>query len=310
LVSVSFNQEESVRVDPNYVSNLSVALNQSSSTEATLTNELSSGLRVTSLSDDPSAAAQSTLLATAISSDDTFVQTASGTQSMMQASDSTLGEVVTQLTSAISLAVSGGNGTENASNIASIEQQLTGIRAQVLSLANTSYLGQSLFAGSQGSVTPFTMDTSTSPATTSYAGDTNANYVETPSGQKIQTNLVGSDVFGSGTTGVFGALNQLIADFSGSTAGATTSADTGTLTAALGNLSSQRSFLDGSLSRLQSTSTYAQTEESQLQAQQGTLVSANTATVATQLSAAETQGQALMSVISTLEKTDLFSYMQ
>jgi flagellar hook-associated protein 3 FlgL len=299
-----------VRVDPNYVSNLVGALNQSSSLEATLTNELSSGLRVTSLQDDPAAVAESTVMASAISKDDTFVQTASGTQSMMQVSDSTLGEVVSQLTSAVSLAIAGGNGTANSANIASIEQQLTGIRDQILSLANTSYLGQSLFAGSQGSVKPFTLDTSTSPATTSYVGDTSANYVETPSGQKIQTNLVGSDVFGSGTTGVFGALNQLIADFSGTTASASAIADTGTLSAALSNVSGQRSLLDGSLSRLQATSTYTQTEESQLKVQQGSLVSADPASVATQLSSAETQNQALMSVMTALEKTDLFDYMQ
>lgn len=299
-----------MRVDPNYVSNLAGALNQSSSLEAMLTNELSSGLRVTSLQDDPTAVAESTIMASTISKDDTFVQTASGIQSMMQVSDSTLGEIVSQLTSAVSLAVSGSNGTLNSANIASIQQQLTGIRDQVLSLANTSYLGQSLFAGSQGSVKPFTLDTSTSPATVNYVGDTNVNYVETPSGQKIQTNLVGSDVFGSGSSGVLGALNQLIADFSGGTASASAVTDTGTLSAALSNVSAQRSLLDGSLSRLEATSTYAQTEETQFKVQQGSLVSADPASVATQLSSAEVQSQALMSVMTALEKTDLFDYMQ
>ncbi len=299
-----------MRVDPNYVSNLAGALNQSSSLEATLANELSSGLRVTSLQDDPAAVAESTLMASAISKDDTFVQTASGAQSLMQVSDSTLGEVVSQLTSAVSLAVSGSNGTLNAANIASIKQQLTGIRDQVLSLANTSYLGQSLFGGSQGSVKPFTLDTTTTPATTTYVGDTNLNYIQTPSGQKIATNVAGSDIFGSGASGVFGALNQLIADLSGTTASASAGAATGTLSAALGQVSAQRSLLDGSLSRVQATSTYAQTEESQMKVQQGTLVSADPASVATQLRAAEVQNQALMSVMTALHKTNLFSYIQ
>jgi hypothetical protein len=40
------------------------------------------------------------------------------------------------------------------------------------------------------------------------------------------------------------------------------------------------------------------------------LVSADPAQVATQLSGAETQNQALMSVISTVEKQSLFDYMQ
>lgn len=299
-----------MRVDPNYVSNLAAALGESSRAEDALTNQLSSGLRVTSLQDDPTAVAQSTLMASAIAKNDTFVRTASGQTSVMQVADSTLGEVVSQLTSALSLAVQGGNGTLNSANLTALAQQISGIRDQVLALANTSYLGQALFAGSQGSTKPFTLDASTSPATTSYMGDAKLRYIETPSGQKIQTNLLGSDVFGSGSTGVFGALNQLIADFSSGTASASAVADTATLSAALGQLSTQRSVLDSSLSRLQATSSYAQTEESQLRVQQGSLVSADPVSIATQLKSAEVQRQALMSVMSAVQKNNLFDYIQ
>lgn len=299
-----------MRVDPNYVSNLTASLNQSTSEEDMLTSELSGGLRVASLSDDPVAVAQSTLLGSSIAQDDTFVQTASGESSRMQVADSTLGEVVTQVTSALSTAVGGNNGTLNASDIASVAQSLSGVRDQVLSLANTSYQGQYLFGGSQGSTPPFTLDTTTNPATATYTGDNKLQYVETPNGQKIQINLSGSSVFGVAGSGVLGALNQLISDFSGGAATATITADTSALTTALGQLSAQRSTLDSSLSRLQSTSTYVQTEESQLKVAQSSLVSADPATVASQLSTAETQHQALLSVINALAGPDLFSLMK
>ncbi len=299
-----------MRVDPNYISNLTVAVDQSASEEERLTSELSSGLRVASLSDDPVAVAQSTLFGSAIARDDSFVQTASGEVSRLQVADSTLGEVVTQVTSALSTAVAGNNGTLNASDIASIAQKLSGIRDQVLSLANTSYQGQYLFGGSQGSAPPFTLDTSTNPASAIYNGDASVQYVETPSGQKIQVNLPGSAVFGAAGTGVLGALNQLISDFSGGATTATLTADTGALTTALGQLSSQRSTLDSSLSRLESNSTYVQTEESQLKVAQSGLVSADPAAVASQLSQAETQHQALFSVINALGGSTLFSLMR
>jgi flagellar hook-associated protein 3 FlgL len=299
-----------MRVDPNYITNLTAAVDQSTSEEDTLTSELSSGLRVASLSDDPVAVAQSTLLGSSIAQDDTFVQTASNESSRLQVTDSTLGEVVTQITSALSTAVGGNNGTLNASDLASVAQSLSGVRDQVLSLANTSYQGQYLFGGSQGSTPPFTLDTSTNPATANYTGDNDLQYVETPSGQKIQVNLPGSSVFGTAGSGVLGALNQLISDFSGGAATATITADTSALTTALGQLSSQRSTLDSSLSRLQSTSTYVQTEESQLTVAQGNLVSADPAAVASQLSQAETQHQALLSVINALGSSDLFSLMR
>ena len=298
-----------MRVDPNYVVNLAAAVDQSSANENTLTDELSSGLRVSSLQNDPVAVAQSTLMTSAISKDDRYVQTASSESSLLQVADTTLGEVVKQLTSALSLAVQGNSGTLNASNLATVTQQLSGIRDQVLSLANTSYQGQYLFSGSQGSVQPFTLDTSTTPATTTYNGDASLQSIETPSGQKIQVNLPGSDIFG-GASGAFTALNQLIADLSGGAASATLTADTSALTTSIGQVSNQRSILDSSLSRIQSTSLYTQTQEAQLKGQQNSLVAADTATVATQLSSAETQHQALLSVMSAVQKTNLFDYLQ
>jgi flagellar hook-associated protein 3 FlgL len=299
-----------MRVDPNYISNLAAALNQSTGQENMLTSQLSSGLRVASLSDGPVAVAQSTLLGSSIAKDDTFVQTASSQSSRMQVTDSTLGEVVTQITSALSTAVGGNNGTLNASNLASVAQALSGIRDQVLSLANTSYQGQYLFGGSQGSAPPFTLDTTTNPATAVYNGDSSVQYVQTPSGQQIQVNLPGSAVFGSAGSGVLGALNQLISDFSGGATTAAITADTNALNTSLGQLSSQRSTLDSALSRLQATSTHTQTEESQLKVAQSNLVSADPAAVATQLSTAETQHQALLSVISALGSSNLFSLMK
>lgn len=298
-----------MRVDPNYVSTLAAAVDQSSNVENTLTGELSSGLRVSSLQDDPVAAAQSALLNSAIAKDDTYVQTASNQTSRMQVADTTLGEVVTQLTSALSLAVQAGNGTLNAANQAADAQQLSGVRDQVLSLANTSYLGQYLFSGSQGSMQPFTLDTSTSPATATYNGDISLQYIETPSGQKIQTNVPGSNLFG-GATGAFAALNQLIADVSGGAGSAAIAGDTNALRSAISQVSNQRSVLDSSLSMVQATSTYVQTQAAQLTVEQSGLIAADPAAVATQLSSAETQHQALLSVMSALNKTDLFDYLR
>jgi flagellar hook-associated protein 3 FlgL len=300
-----------LQVDPYYVSSLTGALNQSSNMLDTLTAELSSGMRVLSLQDDPVAAAQSTLLASQIEQDDTFISTASGESSLMQVADSTLGDVVNQITKAISLAVEGSNGTQNSSDNTSVAQQISGILNQVISLANTSYQGQYLFSGSQGSVQPFTLDSSTTPATITYAGDTQVQFVETPSGQKLQVNLPGVSVFGSGTTGVLGALNQLVADLSSGASTTSITTDTNSLTTALGQLGDQRSMLDSSLSLMNSASTFTQTAESQLEVAQGNLLSANPAVVASQLSSAETQHQALLSVISTLGGSEnLFDLMR
>lgn len=298
-----------MRADPTYFNNVVLSLNNAMKNSNNLAAELSSGLHVGSLSDDPAAATQSLRLDGQIASIDTYVQTASGISSRLQMMDSTLGEVVSQVTSAISLAVGAANGTLNDANLQSIAQQVSSIRDNVLALANSSYQGSFLFSGSQGTTTPFSLDTTTTPATTNYQGDSNVQTIVTPGGQKIQTSLPGTSIFGSGSSGVLGVLNQLVADLTSGAPTASISADSSALTDALGTVSTERSVLNNSLSTIKSTSTYAQTQEAQLKVQQGTLVSSDPAAVATGLKASQTQYQALLSVITALQQNNLFSHL-
>ncbi len=299
-----------MRADPTYYRTVAQAINNATNTANNLTAELSSGLRVGQLSDDPTAATQSLRLDRQISQLDTFQSTASGVTSQLQAADSSLGEVVTQLTSAISLAIGAANDTNNSSDLQSVAQKVVSIRDSVLSMANTSYQGTYLFAGSQGDTQPFTLDTSTTPATVNYAGDYHVSTLVTPGGQKIQTSLPGTTLFGSGSTGVLGTLNQLIADLTSGAPSASISADGNAITDAMHTVSDQRSILDNSLNTLQSTTTYTQTQEAQLKVQQGSLVSSDPAQVATDLTATETQYQALLSTITALQQENLFSLMR
>ena len=115
-----------MRVNPFYVSNLAVSLNQTQASEQQLTAELSSGVRVNSLSDDPLAAGENVLLLNQMQRDDSFTQTSSLVQGQLQVADSALGGVVSQLTQAVSLATSANNGTLNASDLKSISNQIAG----------------------------------------------------------------------------------------------------------------------------------------------------------------------------------------
>ncbi|MGB9032627.1 MAG: flagellar hook-associated protein FlgL [Acidobacteriaceae bacterium] len=295
-----------MRVNPLYMNDLVNSLDTTSASEERLTEELASGSRVNQLSDDPVAAGENVLLSAQIGSDDTFSQTASSTQSMLQVSDSALSTVVSQLTSAVSLATEANNGTLNASDMEAISNQLVGVRDEVMSLANTTYLGQYVFSGSKGGTAPYTLNTGT-PALASYHGDSDVSYLETPNGQKIQLNIPGSQIFSANGNDVLGTLNALIADFSSGTAQPTAQADAQSLDSALSYVTQQRVLLDNSLSRLSSAESYTQSESTQLTASQTTLLQANVGQVATGLSTAETQQAALSQVIATLGKQSLFN---
>ncbi len=299
-----------MRVDPFYIQGLAGSLNDVTATEAQLSNELASGLRVTTLSVDPVAAAQGTLIGSSIAADDAYIQAASSAQSKLQLTDSALAEVVTQLTQAISLATSGGDPALSAANKQTIGQELSGIRDQVLSLANTQYLGQYIFGGSKGSTAPFVQTGPSNSATTTYVGDQALQYTTTESGQRIQTNIAGSSVFTAPGSSVLGALNKVVADFSSAAPGAQLAADAGALTSALGTVNAQRGIVDTSLTQVQAAGTYAQTDATQQTAAQSTLLDADAATVATQLSNAETQSAALSNTIANLAKGSLFDYLK
>jgi flagellar hook-associated protein 3 FlgL len=296
-----------MRVNPLYMNDLVGSLDATSASEEQLTEELASGSRVNQLSDDPVAAGENVMLSAQIGSDDTFSQTASSTQSMLQVSDSALSTVVSQLTSAVSLATEANNGTLNASDRESIGNQLEGIRDEVMSLANTTYLGQYVFSGSKGGTAPYTLNTTTTPAVAAYQGDSDVSYLEAPNGQKIQLNIPGSQIFSANGNDVLGTLNTLIADFSSGTASPTAEADAQSLDSALSYVTQQRVLLDNSLSRLSSAESYTQSESTQLTASQTTLLQANVGQVATGLSTAETQQAALSQVIATLGKQSLFN---
>uniref|UniRef100_E6PZE1 Putative Flagellin-like n=1 Tax=mine drainage metagenome TaxID=410659 RepID=E6PZE1_9ZZZZ len=294
-----------MRVNPYFVTNLSSALDQTQATQQQLSTELSSGLGVTTIGQNPVDAAQNVQLLNQIQSDVSFTQTSNLAQGMLQVTNSALGSVVTQLNQAISLATEGSNGTLNASQLQAASNQLAGIRNEVLSLANTNYQGQYVFGGSQTNNVPFTLSTATSPATVTYNGDSVVNQLQPPSGQAIQLNVPGDQIFTSSTANVLGALNNVIADFANGNANAG-AADAAALNSALNFVSQQRVTLDNSISRLTTATTMATNEQTQLTSVQTNLMQADIPGVSTQLSLVKSQQTALIGVIAALGSGSLF----
>jgi flagellar hook-associated protein 3 FlgL len=303
-----------MRVDPNYISNMVSSLDQSQLSEQQLTAELSSGVSITSIGQNPMASGENVLLLNQIQQDDSFTQSSSMVTSQLQVADSTLGSVVSQLTQAVSLATSANNGTMSTSDVRSIGNQISGILDEVQSLANTTYQGQYIFGGGQTSILPFTTSSGALPATTTYNGDQDVNYLQTPNGQKIQLNVPGDQIFSaSGTNSVFGALNSLVADYASGTVNAAQAVnDTEALGTALNYVSQRRVTIDNSITQVTAASDAVTNEQTQLTSAQTNLMQADVAQVSTQLSLSETQQTALEDVIAQLDSpsNSLFSKLQ
>lgn len=298
-----------MRVNPFYLSSLVNSLNDSQARQQQLSAQLASGASFNSPSENPVAVGQNVVLLDQIQRDVSFSSTASMVTSQLQVADSTLGDVVSQLTEAVSLATSANNGTKSDSDVKSVANQIAGILAEVQSLANTSYQGRFIFAGGQSDVSPF----STSGGVSSYSGNSDVNFLELPNGQRIQLNVPGDQIFlGAGSNSVFDALNALITDYSsGQVDTAKAVADTTALNTALNFVSQQRVTIDNSITQITSATDAATNEKTQLLAAQTNLIQADLPGIATRLAQSQTQQTALINVIAQLESfsNSLFSKM-
>ena len=206
----------------------------------------------------------------------------------------------------ISLGVEGGNGTLSATDRASIVNELQGIQGQLVSLANSSYEGRYVFAGTNTNTPSFVLDNA-APSGVRYVGNTDVNQVSIGNGNTLAVNQPGSHMFSAPDNDVFLAINSVIQAVQSNTgvAAAVTS-----LGGANSYLSAQRVFYGNALNQAQSQSTYVNAAKLQIAQQQNTLGGADLAAAATDLSRSQIDTQATLATISKLTQNNLFSYLK
>src|SRR5215470_2899107 len=195
----------SIRLNPNVLPDLLASIAQSRQNQNTATLEISSGRRVNQLSDDPAAVAALVSNHHQTGLDDQFLKNINSVQAKFQVADSALSNIVTVLTRAIALGTEGANGTLSASDRQAIAGEVQGLISQSLGLANTTYQGTFIFAGTAVKTQPFTQVGST----VTYNGNNNTTSVQLSNGNSISGNLPGSQLFQNSSGDVFAALENL-----------------------------------------------------------------------------------------------------
>jgi flagellar hook-associated protein 3 FlgL len=295
-----------MRVTPNPMPDLLAALNKSQLETQQAMLEISSGRSVNQPSDNPTAAALLVENNDQATFNSGYLQSIGTVQGQLSTADSTLSSVVTALQRAISLGVEGANGTLSDSDRASIANELQGIQSQLVSLANASYEGRFVFAGTNTNTPPFVID-NTVPSGVSYVGNTDVNQVSIGNGNKLAVNQPGSQLFSAPGNDVFLAINGLIQALQSNTG---IGAAVTSLGAANSYLSAQRVFYGNAANQAQSQSTYLNAAKLQIAQQQNTLGGADLAAAATNLARSQIDTQATLATISKLTQNNLFSYLK
>ena len=295
-----------MRVNPNPYPDLLAAVNQTQLQIDIDEQQITTGLSVNVPSDNPAAAAVLVQNADQTSQADQFQRSIGGIQGEIQNADSALNSVTAALQQAISLGVEGANGTVNASDRAALVTQVQGIQSQLLNLANLSYQGNYVFAGTATQTPPYVLNPS-SPSGVTYQGNSGANSVTLGNHFALQTNLPGSQLFSASGNDMFQSIQDLITSLqSGTGIGAAVTE----VSNSLNYVDGQRVFYGNGLNQLTSQQTYLSSETTELAQQQNTVGGADLTTVISNLTNSQTSLQATLEAVGQTARIDLFDYLK
>lgn len=295
-----------IRLNPDLLPDLLLSVQQSRRNLDTATKQLSTGKKVNSLADDAAAVAQLVHNHDQAGQDDQFLKNQSTLQSEFQVADSTLSNVVQALTRAISIGTQGANGTLNSGDRQAIAAEVQGLANQLASFANASYQGAYIFAGTAVTTQPFTVNQATLAAT--YNGNANTTSVQLSNGNSISTNVPGSQIFLNGSGSVFDAIQNLYTSLQSNTniAGAVTQVQD-----ALSQVNTQRVFYGNALNQINLSENFLNQDKVNLSTQENSLIGADPATAASDLSQAQTAYQSeLAATARILNLPSLLNFLQ
>ncbi len=139
---------------------MSAGIETASRRLASYQRQVSSGKRVVTPSDDPSAAARAVTAYGEQSAIERYAQTAATTAGRLTVVDSTLSGIIDTLSRAQVAAMSTAGSTALPSQREAAARELTGLRDALFEDLNLSYQGIRIFGGSASSAAPFTKDAS------------------------------------------------------------------------------------------------------------------------------------------------------
>jgi len=201
-----------------YFDNASKQLSTIQNNLAQTQTQLSTSLQVVQPSDAPDKTSMITKLNTDIATQSNYTDTLKTVQTQLQAQDTAFQSVTTVLTKVKELTIQAANATLNSADRQTIALQITQLRDQILSIANSQDVnGNYIFAGAKVSTPAFLKNAN---GVIDYNGDQTRSSAQIGTSLKLQMNMPGSDAFvrvqrsdgkgGNVGVGFFQSLGDLI----------------------------------------------------------------------------------------------------
>ena len=276
-------------------------LSKGSSNMTELYLQASTGKKVIDSSDDPSAIGSIFNSRSAITVSDRYMESIADVQGDMDIVDGYLDSAENIMVRAKEIATSAINGSLSESDLETYANEVEELQTALLDIANAQVDGKYIFSGYAEQTEPFSGD----PVT--YQGTSDHKMVEISSGQSIQSNLTGDEVFSS-PMDTFTILADLESALS---ANDTTALETSMtdLEDAADQIRSKRSEMGNINSRLDDVSTMLSNLQLQMEERLSSYEDADLVEVMTGVTQAEQAYEAALSVSSRLSQLSILDYL-
>lgn len=201
-------------------------------------SQLATGRRVLRASDDPSSAGRAMTLRTQLRANDQALRNAGDARAWLEVGDGKLQTAVQRLHRVRDLAVRGANAL-GASERNALALEVSSIREELRSIANSRYRGRPLFGGTSDS------DPVDAAGVVADDGGSVTRRIGEATGEVVTVNVLASDAFGTGADSLFARLDELEAALS--------SGDDAGITAAIGHIDTARERLGTQLATVGAT---------------------------------------------------------
>lgn len=218
-----------------------------------LQQQLSTGKRILTPSDDPIGAARAHELAQSLSLNTQYTDNRYRATDSLQQVDSTLGSVSNLIQSMRTMAVAAGNPAFSDSERQMMAVELRGHFDELLGLANTrDEQGNYLFSGFQGDTQPFVEQPA--PAGVTYQGDQGQRLIQVSGSRQLPVSETGDAIFEPGGQSLFDTVHGFVTALETSGGGAALSGAVSTVLqefdVALDNVLAQRAAVGSRLQEI------------------------------------------------------------
>lgn len=273
--------------------------------------QVSSGLRMQTVSDDPDQVSTLLQLKAQVAHNDQLKYNLGRVQTEVSSAEQAINNATSLMDSARQIATEGANGTTTIPTRTQLAGQVKDIITEIFGLTNTTVEGRYVFSGNNDQTAPFaSVDLSTANGLGAYQGSNNSRTIEHPNGSTFSVSLTASEIFdhGGASTSVLQSLTSLYNNLINNNV-ASLATDEANIQASSSYLSGQQERYGQIQIQVADGLTFQAKQSVQLSAQLSNTQDADTTAAITNMQQASLSVQAALQAQAALPKKSLFDFL-